>query len=47
MGAKVNASIVDLKTLVIFAIMPFNIVKGIIMSVFGYGLYRALKATWK
>lgn len=47
MAAKINASVVDLKTLVIFAIMPFNILKGIIMSFCGYGLFKSLQAIWK
>lgn len=40
MGTAVNASITDLKTLVVFAVMPFNIVKAIACSVLTLLLYK-------
>lgn len=40
MGAAVNPLVSDLKTLVIFAVAPFNLVKGLICSVFSLILYK-------
>lgn len=40
MGAAVNPLVSDLKTLVIFAVAPFNLVKGVICSVFSLILYK-------
>lgn len=39
---KVNSSVVDLKTLVFFAIAPFNVIKAIVVSVIGYPLCKLL-----
>ncbi len=47
MAAKVNSSVVDLRTLILFAIMPFNFLKAIIVSVSGFGLFKALQPLWK
>ena len=40
MGAAVNPLVSDMKTLVIFAVAPFNLVKGLICSVFSLILYK-------
>ncbi len=40
MGTTVNASIVDLKTLIIFAVMPFNFLKSIACSAATLLLYK-------
>lgn len=40
MGSAVNPLVVDLKTLVVFAVAPFNLVKGIICSVINLLLYK-------
>lgn len=40
MGSQVNASITDLKTLVLFAVVPFNLLKGTVVSVLTFLLYK-------
>ena len=40
MGTAVNASISDLKTLIIFAVMPFNFIKSLVCSVVTLLLYK-------
>ena len=40
MGTSVNASISDLKTLIIFAVMPFNLVKSLACSAATLLLYK-------
>lgn len=40
MGSAVNPFVTDLKTLVVFAVAPFNIVKGIICSILNMLLYK-------
>ena len=40
MGSKVNPLVGDLKTLVVFAVAPFNLVKGIICSLINMLLYK-------
>jgi len=42
MGSAVNASIVDLKSLIIYAIIPFNLFKGIIITVITALVYKKL-----
>jgi len=39
---KVNGAVVDLKTLIFFAIAPFNVVKAIIVAAIGYPLCKIL-----
>lgn len=46
-AAKVNAAIVDLRTMVFFGIMPFNLVKGTLVSFVGFVLFKALQPLWK
>lgn len=43
MAAVANSYITDLRTLIIIGIIPFNIFKGVIVSVVGYALYQSLK----
>ncbi|HHW02437.1 MAG TPA: ECF transporter S component [Thermoanaerobacterales bacterium] len=40
MGSKVNPHVMDLKTLVVYSILPFNIVKGIILTVVTALIYK-------
>ncbi len=40
MGTAVNASISDLKTLIVFAVMPFNLVKSVACSAVTLLLYK-------
>ncbi len=42
MGTAVNPWVSDLKTLVVFAVAPFNLVKGILCSVLNLLLYKRL-----
>lgn len=43
MGTKVNAAITDLKTLVLYSIVPFNLLKASGISILSYGVYKALQ----
>ncbi len=47
MAAKINSSVVDLRTLVLFAIVPFNLLKGVVVAISGLGLFKALQPLWK
>ena len=42
MGTKVNASITDVSTLVLFAVVPFNLLKGIVVSALTMLLYKRI-----
>ena len=42
LGTKANPAVVDLKSLIILAITPFNLVKGTIVSVVTFFLYKKL-----
>ena len=42
MGNVLNPAIVDLKTLILFAVAPFNLLKGILIGILTYFLYRKL-----
>ena len=42
MGTKVNASITDLFTFVMFAVVPFNLIKGILVSVVVLLIYKKI-----
>lgn len=46
-AAKVNSLITSLRTLIVYAIVPFNLLKGIIMSVVGFGLFKVLQPLFK
>lgn len=43
MGTEVNASITSVSTLVLFAVVPFNILKGVIVSLVTFLLYKRLE----
>lgn len=43
MANVVNNSVTNFVTLILFAIAPFNLIKGIIISIIGYWLYKVLK----
>lgn len=40
MGTSVNANITSVSTLVFFAVVPFNLIKGVIVSLFTFLLYK-------
>lgn len=40
MGSAVNSAIVDLPTFILYAIIPFNLIKGLVVSVFTVMLYK-------
>ncbi len=40
MGTMINASIVDMKTMVIYAIVPFNLIKGVFLSALTILIYK-------
>ena len=42
MGTKVNPAITDVSTLVLFAVVPFNLLKGILVSVLTMLLYKRI-----
>ena len=42
MGTKVNSGITSLSTLVLFAVVPFNLLKGIVVSAVTYLLYKRI-----
>ncbi len=42
MGTALNPAIVDLKTFILFAVAPFNLLKGIIISALSFLIYRKL-----
>ena len=43
MGTKINAAITDVKTLVLFAVVPFNLLKGVVDSVLTFLLYKRVE----
>lgn len=42
MGSAVNKSITDLTTLVLFAVVPFNLLKGVVVSALTFLLYKRI-----
>lgn len=42
MGTEVNSAVVDLKTLVLYGIVPFNLLKGVIVSLVTVLIYKRL-----
>lgn len=42
MGTKVNAAITNVGTLVVFAVVPFNLLKGIVVSALTFLLYKRI-----
>ncbi len=47
MAAKINSAVVDLRTLVVFAIVPFNFVKGIAIAVCSFCLFKAMQPLFR
>lgn len=47
MGTKVNASITDLFTFVMFAVVPFNLLKGVLVSVVVMLVYKKISSIIK
>jgi len=43
----VNDRVVDVPTLIVFAIAPFNLVKGSLVMVLGFALYRGLRPVFR
>lgn len=43
MGSDVNAGITSVSTLVLFAVVPFNLIKGVVDSVLTFLLYKRLE----
>lgn len=43
MGTKVNAAITDVSTLVMFAVVPFNLLKGALVSLITFLLYKHIE----
>ena len=43
MGTKVNAAITDVSTLVLFAVVPFNLLKGALVSLITFLLYKHIE----
>lgn len=42
MGSAINPSIKNLNTLIVFAILPFNLIKGVVASVITMAVYKAV-----
>ncbi|MBU3194193.1 ECF transporter S component [Clostridium algidicarnis] len=40
MGTKLNGNIIDLKTFIIWSVVPFNLLKGILVSLVTLGVYK-------
>lgn len=47
MGSKVNNYIVDLKSLILYAIIPFNLIKGLVVSVVTLTIYKKISPLLK
>jgi riboflavin transporter FmnP len=47
MGKAANKNIVDVKTLISYGIFPFNILKGIVVSVITFLVYKKLSPFFK
>lgn len=47
MGTAVNANITDLFTFVMFAVAPFNLIKGIVVSLIVFLIYKKIKPVLK
>lgn len=47
MGTKVNGAINSVSTLVLFAVVPFNLLKGVVVSVITFLLYKRIERLLK
>lgn len=45
MAKSVNSLVVDLRTFIVFGILPFNLLKGVLMSLMAYPVYTRARAT--
>ena len=43
MGTQINGAITNLSTLVLFAVVPFNLLKGVLVSVLTFFLYKRVE----
>ena len=43
MGTQVNGAITDLSTLVLLAVVPFNLLKGVLVSILTFFLYKRVE----
>ena len=43
MGTDINPAIVSVNTLVLFAVVPFNLLKGVLVSVVTFFLYKHIE----
>lgn len=47
MSSKANGAIVDMKTLILYGIIPFNLFKGVIVAIFTMLLYKKISGLLK
>ena len=47
MGSKINGSITNLFTFVMFAVAPFNLLKGIVVSMIVFIIYKKISPVFK
>ena len=47
MGTKVNKNITSMSSFVFFAVVPFNFIKGVIVSVITFLLYKRVRTILK
>ena len=47
MGSAINPKITDLTTFVIFATAPFNLLKGVLVSVIVFLIYKKIRPVFK
>lgn len=45
MAKSVNSYVIDLRSFIVFGIFPFNIIKGVIISIISYPIYIRLRDT--
>ena len=43
MGTQINGAITNLSTLVLFAVVPFNLLKGVLVSLLTFFLYKRVE----
>ena len=43
MGTEINPAITSVNTLVLFAVVPFNLVKGVLVSAITFLLYKHIE----
>jgi riboflavin transporter len=40
MTSKVNGAVIDVKTLIVYSILPFNLIKGVVVSIIAIIMYK-------